>query len=146
MKLAAIDIGSNAVRLLLSKVIVDGGDPIFKKESFVRIPLRLGEDTFGSGRISDDKTERLVETMIGYRGRAASEEAFPAPGMQRKRRSRTPRTHARGSGADRLAKRNGRSMATPTGTTIPVCSGQLYHFPDVTGHRPWRPHRGSKGR
>ena len=50
MKFAAIDIGSNAVRLLLSKVIEDGGGPIFKKESFVRIPLRLGEDTFGEGR------------------------------------------------------------------------------------------------
>jgi exopolyphosphatase/guanosine-5'-triphosphate,3'-diphosphate pyrophosphatase len=66
LKFAAIDIGSNAVRLLLSKVIEDGGDPIFKKESFVRMPLRLGEDTFGDGRISDDKTERLIETMLGY--------------------------------------------------------------------------------
>lgn len=66
MKFAAIDIGTNAVRLLLAKVIEDGDRPIFKKESFVRIPLRLGDDTFTNGRISEDNVDRLVETMIGY--------------------------------------------------------------------------------
>lgn len=67
MKLAAIDIGTNAVRLLLSKVVEDGDRPIFEKESFIRIPLRLGEDTFLRGRISDEKTDALCETMIGFR-------------------------------------------------------------------------------
>lgn len=67
MKFAAIDIGSNAVRLLLSRVIEDGGDPYFKKETFVRMPLRLGEDAFRAGRIGDDMAERLVETMEGFR-------------------------------------------------------------------------------
>lgn len=41
--------------------------PIFEKESFIRIPLRLGEDTFLHGRISDEKTDSLAETMIGFR-------------------------------------------------------------------------------
>ena len=67
MKFGAIDIGANAVRLMLSKVTEDGDRPIFKKESFVRVPIRLGEDTFKQGRISEEKVEQLIETMIGYR-------------------------------------------------------------------------------
>jgi exopolyphosphatase/guanosine-5'-triphosphate,3'-diphosphate pyrophosphatase len=67
LKFAAIDIGTNAVRLLLSRVVEDGGRPNFEKESFVRIPIRLGEDTFLKGRISEEKTKCLVETMIGFR-------------------------------------------------------------------------------
>ena len=67
MRFAAIDIGTNAVRLLLSKVVEGGDRPVFEKESFIRMPLRLGEDTFLHGRISDEKTESLAETMIGFR-------------------------------------------------------------------------------
>ncbi len=80
MKFAAIDIGTNAVRLLLSKVIEDGAKPIFEKESFIRFPLRLGDDTFRNGRITDDKTERLIEIMVGYRNliHAYSAEGFGA--------------------------------------------------------------------
>ena len=46
MKFAAIDIGTNAVRLLLTNVIQNGKQPIFKKEALVRMPLRLGDDAF----------------------------------------------------------------------------------------------------
>ena len=67
MKFAAIDIGTNAVRLLLSNVIEDGGPPLFKKEVLVRMPLRLGVDAFELGSISDEKVDRLVETMIGFK-------------------------------------------------------------------------------
>ncbi|MEJ2719546.1 MAG: exopolyphosphatase [bacterium] len=67
MKFAAIDIGSNAVRLLLTNVIEDAGPPLFKKETLVRLPLRLGADAFSLGRISDDKIERLVEAVIGFK-------------------------------------------------------------------------------
>jgi exopolyphosphatase/guanosine-5'-triphosphate,3'-diphosphate pyrophosphatase len=66
LRFAAIDIGTNAVRLLLSKVVEGGDRPVFEKESFIRMPLRLGEDTFLHGRISDEKTESLAETMIGF--------------------------------------------------------------------------------
>ncbi|UCH85421.1 MAG: exopolyphosphatase [Candidatus Latescibacterota bacterium] len=67
MKFAAIDIGTNAVRLLLTNVIEGGGSPLFKKEALVRMPIRLGADAFGSGRISDEKVDRLVESMIGFK-------------------------------------------------------------------------------
>ena len=67
MKFAAIDIGSNAVRLLLARVIEESDQPMFKKEVLVRMPLRLGDDAFRTGRISDEKAQRLVETMIGFR-------------------------------------------------------------------------------
>jgi exopolyphosphatase/guanosine-5'-triphosphate,3'-diphosphate pyrophosphatase len=67
MRFAAIDIGSNAVRLLLSQVIEGRSAPLFKKEALVRMPIRLGEDAFQSKRISDEKVERLVETMVGFR-------------------------------------------------------------------------------
>ena len=75
MKFAAIDIGSNAVRLLLARVIEESDQPLFKKEVLVRMPLRLGDDAFRTGRISDEKAQRLVETMIGFRHLIA---AYPA--------------------------------------------------------------------
>jgi exopolyphosphatase/guanosine-5'-triphosphate,3'-diphosphate pyrophosphatase len=52
MKLAAIDIGSNAVRLLIANVIESNPSPVFKKIELVRVPLRLGEDSFIKGYIS----------------------------------------------------------------------------------------------
>jgi exopolyphosphatase/guanosine-5'-triphosphate,3'-diphosphate pyrophosphatase len=70
MKLAAIDVGSNAVRLLLSRVIDEGdnaGEPIFKKESLIRIPIRLGDDVFTHRHIPEEKIDHLVETMIAFR-------------------------------------------------------------------------------
>ena len=67
MKFAAIDIGSNAVRLLLARVIEEGDEPLFKKEVLVRMPLRLGDDAFREGRISADKVQRLEEAMLGFR-------------------------------------------------------------------------------
>lgn len=67
MKFAAIDIGSNAVRLLLARVIEESDEPLFKKEVLVRMPLRLGDDAFRTGVISEDKAQRLVATMVGFR-------------------------------------------------------------------------------
>ena len=75
MKFAAIDIGSNAVRLLLARVIEEGEEPLFKKEVLVRMPLRLGDDTFRTGTISDEKAQRLVATMVGFKHLI---EAYPA--------------------------------------------------------------------
>jgi exopolyphosphatase / guanosine-5'-triphosphate,3'-diphosphate pyrophosphatase len=67
MKLAAIDIGSNAVRLLISEVTADGKEKTsFNKISLVRVPLRLGFDVFESGRISPHKSELLLYTMKAY--------------------------------------------------------------------------------
>ena len=67
LKLAAIDIGSNAARLLISEVIIDDKkNPSFNKISLVRVPLRLGFDVFDSGEISDKKVKLLVYTMKAY--------------------------------------------------------------------------------
>ncbi len=67
MKFASIDIGSNAVRLLLCSVIEDGNEVLFKKNELVRIPLRLGEDAFITKKISEDKIVHLVKTMHAFR-------------------------------------------------------------------------------
>ncbi len=67
MKFAAIDIGSNAVRLLFSQVFEYERNTIFKKDALFRVPIRLGEDVFGAGRISDEKANSLVSTMIAFR-------------------------------------------------------------------------------
>ncbi len=67
LKFAAIDIGSNAVRLLLSKVFDNSDQPYFKKESLVRMPVRLGDEAFSKKIISNSKIEILINTMIGFK-------------------------------------------------------------------------------
>ena len=67
MRFASIDIGSNAVRLLLCNVYEQNGEPVFKKAELVRMPIRLGEDVFRTGRISDVKREKLAKTMQAFR-------------------------------------------------------------------------------
>lgn len=68
MKLAAIDIGSNAMRLLINDVITQpNGNRDFVKLALVRVPLRLGFDVFESGYISPYKTEQLVKTVQSYK-------------------------------------------------------------------------------
>lgn len=67
MKLSAIDIGSNAARLLISEVRIDEKDNTsFNKVSLTRVPLRLGFDVFDTGKISEHKTELLLHTMKAY--------------------------------------------------------------------------------
>ena len=67
MKLAAIDIGSNAARLLISEVIEnDYGKPQFNKLNLVRVPLRLGFDVFEKGEISKPKLGMIIQTMKAY--------------------------------------------------------------------------------
>ncbi|WP_339757291.1 exopolyphosphatase [uncultured Winogradskyella sp.] len=66
-KYAAIDIGSNAVRLLISNIIEqDGESVVFKKNSLVRVPIRLGADVFVNGEISEYNQERMVDTMMAF--------------------------------------------------------------------------------
>jgi exopolyphosphatase/guanosine-5'-triphosphate,3'-diphosphate pyrophosphatase len=66
VRFAAIDIGSNAVRLLLARVFEDASGPYFKKEALFRMPLRLGDDAFIHNRISEEKAAKLVQTMAGF--------------------------------------------------------------------------------
>ncbi|RBW58209.1 MULTISPECIES: Ppx/GppA phosphatase family protein [Tenacibaculum] len=67
-KYGAIDIGSNAVRLLVANVIEENDkDPQFKKSSLVRVPIRLGADAFVSGTISTENTNRIVDAMKAFK-------------------------------------------------------------------------------
>lgn len=68
-KFAAIDIGSNAIRLLISNVIVsEDREPQFKKSSLVRVPIRLGADVFvNEGVISDANITRMVNAMEAFK-------------------------------------------------------------------------------
>lgn len=66
-KLAAIDIGSNAIRLLINFVYEkEGNTPIFNKTSIVRMPIRLGQDVFIDGKISDLNADRICDAMQSY--------------------------------------------------------------------------------
>ena len=67
MKLAAIDIGSNAARLLISEVTeTQNGKPEFNKINLVRVPLRLGFDVFEKGEITKPKLGMIIQTMKAY--------------------------------------------------------------------------------
>lgn len=67
MIFAAIDIGSNAGRLLFSNVTEINGIPKAEKASLIRIPLRLGFDVFANGSISDEKTTDLINTLKAFK-------------------------------------------------------------------------------
>jgi exopolyphosphatase/guanosine-5'-triphosphate,3'-diphosphate pyrophosphatase len=67
MRLAAIDIGSNAARLLISDVIIDDSGPIFQKINLVRVPLRLGFDVFEEKKISAEKEAMILNTLKAYK-------------------------------------------------------------------------------
>lgn len=65
---AAIDIGSNAMRLLVSNIVEqEGRETQFNKSSLVRVPIRLGQDVFTVGEISDENIERMIDAMKAYK-------------------------------------------------------------------------------
>ncbi len=65
---AAIDIGSNAMRLLVSNIVEqDGKETQFNKSSLVRVPIRLGQDAFTVGEISDENIQRMIDAMTAFR-------------------------------------------------------------------------------
>lgn len=66
MKFAAIDIGSNAVRLQIARLNDSPNEP-FKKVEFVRIPVRLGDDAFNKGKISRDKRKTFYKAMQSFK-------------------------------------------------------------------------------
>ena len=66
MIFAAVDIGSNAMRLLFWRAYDVNGKPHFSKEELIRLPIRLGEDVFLNGKISEKKIEKLVTAMRGF--------------------------------------------------------------------------------
>lgn len=67
-KYAAIDVGSNAMRLLVSNIVEQAGkEPQFNKSSLVRVPVRLGQDAFTVGEISEENIERMIDAMKAYK-------------------------------------------------------------------------------
>ena len=66
-KYAAIDIGSNAVRMLITNVIKMEGSVYFRKNSLIRVPIRLGEDSFTSGEISKKNKNRLIDSIKAFK-------------------------------------------------------------------------------
>jgi exopolyphosphatase / guanosine-5'-triphosphate,3'-diphosphate pyrophosphatase len=67
LRYAAIDIGSNAVRLLIADIIENNGAISFKKNTLIRVPLRLGDDAFLDHTLSEKKAADLVKTMHAFR-------------------------------------------------------------------------------
>ena len=67
-KFAAIDIGSNGVRLLISNVIsLKKKETQFNKSALIRVPIRLGEDVFTTGKISEINRDRMCDAMTAFR-------------------------------------------------------------------------------
>lgn len=67
-KYAGIDIGSNAIRLLISYIIEEEGKPtIFKKSSLIRVPVRLGSDVFSMQSISEKNIQQMLDTMKAFK-------------------------------------------------------------------------------
>lgn len=67
MKFGAIDIGTNAARLLVGEVMVDKESTFIQKISYTRIPLRLGENVFDLGEISEKKQTEFIKTMQAFK-------------------------------------------------------------------------------
>lgn len=66
-KYAAIDIGSNAMRLLIVNIVEQQGkEPQFNKSSLVRVPIRLGQDAFTVGEISEENIDRMCDAMTAF--------------------------------------------------------------------------------
>ena len=66
-KYAAIDIGSNAMRLLVVNIVEqEGKEPQFNKSSLVRVPIRLGQDAFTVGEISEENIDRMCDAMKAF--------------------------------------------------------------------------------
>lgn len=67
-KYAAIDIGSNAMRLLITNIVEqEGKETQFNKNSLIRVPIRLGQDAFTVGTISDENINRMIDAMTAFK-------------------------------------------------------------------------------
>jgi exopolyphosphatase/guanosine-5'-triphosphate,3'-diphosphate pyrophosphatase len=114
-KFAAIDIGSNAIRLLISNVIIsEDRDPQFKKSSLVRVPIRLGADAFvGEGVISAANVTRMINAMEAFK------LLMNVHGVERYRACATSAMREASNGVEITAK-----VLSQTGIKIDVISGK----------------------
>ncbi|MCV6628521.1 MAG: exopolyphosphatase [Flavobacteriaceae bacterium] len=66
-KFAGIDVGSNAIRLLIHNVVEEGDKVSFKKNALVRVPIRLGQDVFTNAKISPENIDRMKDAFEAFR-------------------------------------------------------------------------------
>jgi exopolyphosphatase/guanosine-5'-triphosphate,3'-diphosphate pyrophosphatase len=67
-KYAAIDIGSNAMRLLITNIVEQNGkETQFNKSALIRVPIRLGQDAFTVGEITEENIDRMVDAMKAFK-------------------------------------------------------------------------------
>jgi exopolyphosphatase/guanosine-5'-triphosphate,3'-diphosphate pyrophosphatase len=66
-KYGAIDIGSNAVRLMMSNVSKKNGKTVIKRLALIRVPIRLGDEVFSEGEISENNYNRMIEAMLAFK-------------------------------------------------------------------------------
>jgi len=111
-RLAAIDIGSNSVRLLVTNAIVDGKEILFKKASLNRLPIRLGEDAFMRGKIGPGNIERLLWGMEAF------ERIMKVNGVEAYRACATSALRESSNGPDLI-----RQIEEKTGIHIEAISG-----------------------
>ena len=67
IKYATIDIGSNAIRLLISNIYINKSEQFSTKNSLVRVPIRLGQDAFVKGEISKKNISRLLDSVKSFK-------------------------------------------------------------------------------
>src|SRR5687767_676645 len=113
MVFAAIDIGSNAMRLLFCRVYTVDGKPHFSKEELFRMPIRLGEDVFLQGKISDAKADRLITALRGY------SELIKAYGVEGYRAVATSAMRDATNGAQIIAR-----VKNETGISVEIIDGK----------------------
>jgi exopolyphosphatase/guanosine-5'-triphosphate,3'-diphosphate pyrophosphatase len=113
MVFAAIDIGSNAMRLLFSRVYNVDGKPHFTKEELIRMPIRLGEDVFLQGKITDTKADRLITALRGF------SELIKAYGVDAYRAVATSAMRDASNGADIINR-----VKTETGMDVEIIDGK----------------------
>jgi exopolyphosphatase / guanosine-5'-triphosphate,3'-diphosphate pyrophosphatase len=113
IKLAAIDIGSNSIRLLITNVIFTADHTYYRKVSITRLPVRLGEDVFKTGRISRENAARLTDAMRAYKF------VMKVNGVADVRACATSAMREAKNGASLVRK-----IARKTGITIDVIDGE----------------------
>lgn len=114
MKLAAIDIGSNAARLLITDALENGRKTEFIKLNLVRVPLRLGFDVFEKGMIGEDKQKMILNTMSAFKN------LLDAYGIQHLKACATSAMRDAGNSKDIIAQ-----VKKKTGIQIEIISGDM---------------------
>ncbi len=125
---AAIDIGSNAIRLLISYVESDSGSSTeFKKAAYIRVPIRLGEDVFTTGRIGEKKQQKLTESMQAF------SHLIRAFDVQTCRACATSAMREAGNGSEMVER-----ILHTSGISVEIISGQeeaatIFEAGDIVG-------------